>query len=488
MPDDFNLNNQNNQNAGSSPATPMDGLSSSPGKSPLEEASKDADSVQPTVPPEENAESSNQTPASSDLPGTTLPDLDQPKTEETPQAPLTPEPAPEPPAEPAAEVPSSQPSPESNVPMSSPEPPAPEPPSPEPSAPEPAQPEPPAMPELAMPDPTPASSSEQTPPANEPSPIDKPADQVEPGEPAPAPDTDEFLKNILANSEDTKPEEKPETPAATSEAPMPSSDNQPSVPSLGAPLSETSTPPTPESPAASADSLNSPAPTSGGFGGTTPPSVDSLGAPTPSPEQPNNVSNDIVGAMQKNAPEGGSKTKLIILVIVALIIIIGGYLAYTKLLNPTTPTSTTSESTLTASVTPVNISNDQVRKQDLKTIQQALLNLYAAENKYPVSNETIFLSGTTNVVAKALTNNLATIPVDPDPQKNYGYKSDGKTFTLTAVLDDTSDPDGVLENGLYLMKVTPTTVIKVSNTTIDGPADPTGGAGEITGALPSVTN
>jgi len=513
MPDDLNLTNNNSQASGS--PSGLDGLSSTPGKSPLEEASQDMPEVKPETPAELAPE-----PPQADVPAPEMPAPDA----GMPEEPTMPEPAPEAPStDPlsglgldstgASDMSSAQPPAESapepqplsdftSTSNSTPEPaaestpdPAPEPASPveiEPTpmpTPEPT-PETPAVPpaETAMALESDSAPAAEMPMPEEPvspipdatptSPIDQPAPAPQAEEPAAAPDTDEFLKNILANSQE--PTQEPPKPEET--APAVSEEPQPAVPSLG------SAPEPMQSEQTSGPGGFNPQTVSGGSTGYSPaPSLDSVGAPRPD-ESGNPVSGDVVGAMQKPAsPAGGQKSKLIILIIVALIIVIGGYLAYTKLLNPSQPAATTDTVSPTTQETSINVSNDQVRKQDMQTIQQALLNLYAAENKYPVSAETIFLTGTSNVVAKALVNYLPTVPVDPDPQKNYAYKSaDGTTFALTAVLDDTSDPVGILENGLYLMKVEPATVITLTNTTIDGPADPTSGADDLSGALPTI--
>jgi hypothetical protein len=223
--------------------------------------------------------------------------------------------------------------------------------------------------------------------------------------------------------------------------------------------------------------------------GMPPAPVDSLKPPEPEGQ----IASDVVGAMQKNpVPAKNPMGKLLLLIIIAAVVVIGGYLGATRLLSSSgtsaTTTATPSVSTAVADLTNSTATNDTVRKQDLVKIQQALLNLYAAEKKYPVSATLSLLSGSDNILTKTLVPTyLSTLPVDPDPTKNYGYKSDGTTFTLTAVLDNTNDADATLENGVYLLKVTPDTKLDVTTAASASTATTSADTG-LTGELPSTTN
>jgi hypothetical protein len=179
--------------------------------------------------------------------------------------------------------------------------------------------------------------------------------------------------------------------------------------------------------------------------------------------------------------------KLIGLIILAAVIAIGGYFAYTTLVSPSSTSKSTSSTTGLTSPSPVTetaVTADETRKTDLTNLQIALKNYYAGTGSYPVSQSLILLGEEDNV----LTNELVTaqklidkIPLDPEyPTRKYGYVSDGKTFTLSTALDDSTDPGVVVEGGLNLYKVTPETVITGSTSSesstevTDSTASPTG--------------
>ncbi len=109
--------------------------------------------------------------------------------------------------------------------------------------------------------------------------------------------------------------------------------------------------------------------------------------------------------------------------------------------------------------TPTPESFDAQRKKDLATLVSILKNYYADNSSYPVADAEIKTSDSTSVLSQALA--PAYIPVLPDdplsPQYYYGYKSDGKTFTITAVLEDQSDTSGVIHGNLNIYTVTDTT-------------------------------
>lgn len=99
--------------------------------------------------------------------------------------------------------------------------------------------------------------------------------------------------------------------------------------------------------------------------------------------------------------------------------------------------------------------NDQKRKDDLALIQAALEQRYKETKDYPVSAN--FAEGRTSsrstplqvLVGRYMNRN--DLPTDPkEPDRWYGYKSDGKTYTLSAQLEDTGDPEGTYADSLYL--------------------------------------
>lgn len=87
---------------------------------------------------------------------------------------------------------------------------------------------------------------------------------------------------------------------------------------------------------------------------------------------------------------------------------------------------------------------DATRKKDLGIIKSALESYHKDNNSYPVSLSIDKTNNPNGVLAKALVPKyLSSLPVDPnDPTYWYGYTSDGKSFTLWSLLENTSDPEG----------------------------------------------
>lgn len=100
--------------------------------------------------------------------------------------------------------------------------------------------------------------------------------------------------------------------------------------------------------------------------------------------------------------------------------------------------------------------NDEIRKGDLKRIQEALKKYFQANSKYPESAEITKTSDTSSSLAQVLIPTyLSSLPDDPlAPQYYYGYKSDGQSFELTGVLEDTTDPSGSYLGQYYIYKLT----------------------------------
>jgi hypothetical protein len=116
--------------------------------------------------------------------------------------------------------------------------------------------------------------------------------------------------------------------------------------------------------------------------------------------------------------------------------------------------------TPSASVAPSSVpspgTNDATRKGDLARIQLALKNYYADNAKYPESAVVVKTSDPQSVLALALvTTYIPALPDDPlAPKYYYGYKSDGRSFTLTCVLEDQTDASGVISGNLNIYTVT----------------------------------
>ncbi len=454
MPDDL-LNGQNSQSEPKSPDSGAD-LGDQSEQSPLEEAM--------TKMPEENpvgqtetqnspAESVNQTmPSAEPTPTDTPPE---------PSAPVEP---------PSAETPSTE-----NLP---PEPVA----SPEPTpvqdispAPQPPEPSNPPAPDTSNTEPVAPQASDFSSSLSESATPTQPEPPMPSGEQetAKAPDTDEFLKSILndqpQNAAPAAPAQTAPEPNFNSDQPSPElSSFEPSpapspAPEGPAPEMSSPEPVVPEEPPVNYNSGTSqpggPIPAPGMQDAGNIDGISSANAPMPEPE----ASQPELNPDSIQAPKpSGSPARLIILIVIAAILVIGGYLAYTLLFASNSTTTTVQKS---VTVTP-NSSNDQTKKADLIKIQQALLNYFAGTGKYPVATTMIYLNTVNNVVEKALVPAyLSALPADPNsPDKNYAYKSDGKTFTLSAVLDNATDPEGVVEGSITLYKVTEATKATTSST------------------------
>jgi len=127
--------------------------------------------------------------------------------------------------------------------------------------------------------------------------------------------------------------------------------------------------------------------------------------------------------------------------------------------NITADSTATASAASTATATPSVAAavtmgeQDQTRKSDLQNIKTALEKYKTANSKFPVANAMIHLDAKDNVVQKALVAEYITgIPADPKAADGwyYGYKSDGKTFTLSARLENTADKEVTKVGDIYL--------------------------------------
>lgn len=100
--------------------------------------------------------------------------------------------------------------------------------------------------------------------------------------------------------------------------------------------------------------------------------------------------------------------------------------------------------------------NDETRKNDLASIKDALKKYFAVKAEYPVSATLVKTSDSNSVLSQAIVPTyLESLPKDPlTPNFYYGYKSDGQTFEITAVLEDKSDSSGKIIGSLNIYKVT----------------------------------
>lgn len=103
--------------------------------------------------------------------------------------------------------------------------------------------------------------------------------------------------------------------------------------------------------------------------------------------------------------------------------------------------------------------NDIRRKTDVQNILTALTNYKTANGSYPVANSILKLNSSSNIIESALVPRyLASMPVDPKSVDGwyYDYKSDGKTCSVAARLENVSDAEGTKKGNVTLY-------IKVNN-------------------------
>jgi len=91
---------------------------------------------------------------------------------------------------------------------------------------------------------------------------------------------------------------------------------------------------------------------------------------------------------------------------------------------------------------------DLKRKNDLKKIKSLLEDYHKDNGQYPVSIEIDKTNNEEGVLSTALVGKYTSspLPVDPkNPEYWYGYKSDGTSFTLWSLLENKTDPEGVMD-------------------------------------------
>ena len=113
--------------------------------------------------------------------------------------------------------------------------------------------------------------------------------------------------------------------------------------------------------------------------------------------------------------------------------------------------------TITSSPEVVSNINDEVRKEDLATLKDALEKYFADNSQYPESATIIKTSDSVSVLAQALVPSyLDSLSDDPlSPEYYYGYSSkDNQSFELSCVLEDKSDVSGTLVDSLNIYKLT----------------------------------
>lgn len=189
-------------------------------------------------------------------------------------------------------------------------------------------------------------------------------------------------------------------------------------------------------------------------------------------------------------PGSGKKTWILVAVLVILVIL--GFLILAsfqgwislggieKIWGGGSDTSTTATTNNTTVPTTPTYPNDTTRKTDLANLKTALKKYYQANQTYPTAAVIQKTSDANNALTTLAPTFIAQIPVDPmSPTNYYGYKSDGKTFELTSILEDRTDPAGIQTGNFFIYKVTdtsvetPTASSAGSGTTTTTPTTPT---------------
>jgi len=100
--------------------------------------------------------------------------------------------------------------------------------------------------------------------------------------------------------------------------------------------------------------------------------------------------------------------------------------------------------------------NDATRKTDLANLKTALNTYFSNKQAYPISVSLSKTSDPDSPLKVLVPEYIASLPIDPlSPNSFYGYRSgDGKSFELTAVLEDQTDTAGIMEGNIFLYKVT----------------------------------
>ena len=109
----------------------------------------------------------------------------------------------------------------------------------------------------------------------------------------------------------------------------------------------------------------------------------------------------------------------------------------------------------TNSTATVTKTNDVVRKDDIQKMAVMLNKYYIDRSGYPIAPVIENTSDTKSMLRNTMVPlYVDNIPTDPVGIHYYGYKSDGKSYELTAVLDDTNDTEGMQVGAVFLYKIT----------------------------------
>lgn len=304
--------------------------------------------------------------------------------------------------------------------------------------------------------------------------VEQPEAEQDFGEPSKAPDTDEFLKSILDDKtgmpDGSTPQ--PELPAEPVQ-PTPPAQPQPPVPSpaefqssnndfsseLGivnhpdTPVSQEIPEPTPLSDKSPIDGQN----LNIDQGGSKP--VGGVGIDSISGQEPPTAEGDDM--LNANRPKRKSSSlKIILAVFLAALVVAIGYYVYTMLFSAQDSVRQSSVDEIPGEIdysagleSATYATDDEQRKADLAQIKSALLDYFAGQGEFPVAKSLTLLTASNILETELVPTHLTVFPVDPSVAKSYGYISDGSTFTLSAILDDSSDADVVVKDGQAIYSI-----------------------------------
>ena len=97
---------------------------------------------------------------------------------------------------------------------------------------------------------------------------------------------------------------------------------------------------------------------------------------------------------------------------------------------------------------------DARRKTDLNQLGLALEEYRDNVGTYPISNQVEKTNNSTILKSALVSTYITALPVDPqDPQYWYGYSSDGYTYKLTSIIEDTADSGALKGSNVFYQEV-----------------------------------
>lgn len=333
---------------------------------------------------------------------------------------------------------------------------------------------------LSMPDAAPLSPDQGVPVSTDTQPVQE--------ETAAVPDTDKFLESILDNST-SQPQSSPTDSSAPASPEVPAPVTSPVAPLAADQTTTIPVEPIAPEPAIAPPPAANPEPTeipvTGSQQTDTPPKIKDdirgldtvMNGITPPNEPSKPISENPIGAMKAQSGSGKSM-KNILLVVLVIGLCVAGYFTYKMMFGGTVSdeasTNGTTGSNLSGATDEVEQqTNDEIRKQDLANIQIALQSYFSATGKYPLAETRVQLNTADNVLEKELVTAgyLSAIPSDPDSTKYYAYKSDGASFSLTAVLDSVTDTEAKVSGSLAIYEVTQDSVVTTNPNSVSSTTD-----------------